>query len=200
MKQKDRLNVDKVNMRKFGWQITEEGTIDKMNDEIAQACIDGLKNFDIHNYPKPINIEVSLLSIFSGLYGITNESIRAEGMKNIRQFNKLTANAKKNYGQAASSGESGYSTKNVTEIDDMVGKFNAVIENQMFVIANEMKNCGDARMPNMDALKSIITDSSFQVNEKYVPKHNVKNVVNLIIVTHNVFPVKIENSDRRYVL
>ncbi|KAA6343847.1 MAG: hypothetical protein EZS28_052278, partial [Streblomastix strix] len=50
-------------------------------------------------------MEVSLLSIFSGLYGITNESIRAEGMRNIRQFNKLTANAEKNYGQAASSGE-----------------------------------------------------------------------------------------------
>ncbi|KAA6374510.1 MAG: hypothetical protein EZS28_029964 [Streblomastix strix] len=97
-------------------------------------------------------------------------------------------------------GLQGYSTKNVTDIDDMVGKFNAVIENKMLVIANEMKNCGDARMPNMDALKSIITDSSFQVNEKYIPKRKVENVVNLIIVTNNVFPVKIENSDRRYVV
>ncbi|KAA6362241.1 MAG: hypothetical protein EZS28_042232, partial [Streblomastix strix] len=392
--------LEKKQRREFGQQITEEGTIDKMNDEIAQACIDGLKNLEIHNYPQPINMEVSLLSIFSGLYGITNESIRAEGMRNIRQFNKLTANAEKNYGQAASSGErkpnpwiltkilkyhnkdyyeqtikpllkknyevkkqqkiadtvkqieqheidlknsfklndisdkamngkydnklelvaedllkvinaapcqngwcyivkeydclneknvinyknktaiydqlrtirlwqdrkkhitaidaleqyhslfeklgikfisqnpkifstfqgykyiqvdeidqtkieqflglvkdtisanneliyeyllnwiayiiqnagkktetapilqglQGYSSKNVTDIDDMVGKFNAVIENKMLVIANEMKNCGDARMPNMDALKSIITDSSFQVNEKYIPK------------------------------
>ncbi|KAA6371518.1 MAG: hypothetical protein EZS28_032956 [Streblomastix strix] len=31
--------VDKVNMREFGWQITEEGTFDKMNDEITQACV-----------------------------------------------------------------------------------------------------------------------------------------------------------------
>jgi hypothetical protein len=38
------------------------------------------------------------------------------------------------------------------------------------------------------------------VKEKYIPKHNVENVVNLIIVTNNVFPVKIENSDRRYVV
>ncbi|KAA6394777.1 MAG: hypothetical protein EZS28_009698, partial [Streblomastix strix] len=50
-------------------------------------------------------MEVSLLSIFCGLYGIANESIRAEGMKNIRQFNKLSANADKNYGQASSNGE-----------------------------------------------------------------------------------------------
>ncbi|KAA6387262.1 MAG: hypothetical protein EZS28_017211 [Streblomastix strix] len=70
--------VDKVNMREFGWQITEEGTIDKMNDEIAQACINGLKNLEIHNYPQPINMEVSLLIVFSEIYGITNYQIRAE--------------------------------------------------------------------------------------------------------------------------
>ncbi|KAA6391700.1 MAG: hypothetical protein EZS28_012775, partial [Streblomastix strix] len=97
--------IDKVNMREFGWQITEEGTIDKMSDEIAQACVNGLKNLEIHNYPQPINMEVSLLSIFSGLYGITNEQIRAEGMKNIRQFNKLTSNAEKNYGETSFNGE-----------------------------------------------------------------------------------------------
>ncbi|KAA6396005.1 MAG: hypothetical protein EZS28_008463, partial [Streblomastix strix] len=97
--------VDKVNMREFGWQITKEGTIDKMNDEIAQACFNGLKNLDICNYPQPINMEVSLLSVFSGIYGIINEQIRAEGLGNIRKFNKLTANAEKNYGQAAFIGE-----------------------------------------------------------------------------------------------
>ncbi|KAA6358326.1 MAG: hypothetical protein EZS28_046147, partial [Streblomastix strix] len=80
-------------------------TIEQMNDELAQACVDGLKNLDIHNYPQPINMEVSLLSIFCGLYGISNEAIRSEGMNNIRQFNKLSANADKNYGQASSNGE-----------------------------------------------------------------------------------------------
>ncbi|KAA6380709.1 MAG: hypothetical protein EZS28_023765 [Streblomastix strix] len=438
--------VDKVNMREFGWQITEEGTIDKMSDEIAQACVDGLKNLEIHNYPQPINMEVSLLSIFSGLYGITNEQIRAEGMKNIRQYNKLTPNAEKNYGEASFNGErkpnpwiltkilryhnkdyyeqtikpllkqnyevkkqqkisdtvqqienheidlkdqftlidvsskalngkyenklelvaqdllriikvipcqngwcfiikeydciagkntikyknktalydqlrsirlwqdgkkhitaidaleqyhslfekigmkftsnnegifsvfqgfkymqldevdqtkidqflglvkdtisandervyeyilnwfsfivqnvgkktetaiilkglqgigknvftnvlcellAGYSSKNITDIDDFVGKFNTAIENKMLAIANEMKNFGESRMSNMDALKSIITESSFEINEKYVPKHEVENVVNIMIVTNNIYPLKIENSDRRYVV
>ncbi|KAA6388472.1 MAG: hypothetical protein EZS28_016002, partial [Streblomastix strix] len=50
-------------------------------------------------------MEVSLLSIFCGLYGIANETIRAEGMKNIHQFNKISANADKNYGQTSSNGE-----------------------------------------------------------------------------------------------
>ncbi|KAA6378906.1 MAG: hypothetical protein EZS28_025567, partial [Streblomastix strix] len=191
--------VDKVNMREFGWQITEEGTIDKMNDEIAQACVNELKNLEIHNYPQPINMEVSLLSVFAGIYGITNEQIRAEGLGNIRKFNKLTANAEKNYGQAAFNGER-YSSKNITDIDDFVGKFNTAIENKMLAIANETKNFGESRMSNMDALKSINTESSFVINEKYVSKHEVENVMNIIIVTNNIFPLKIENIDRRYVV
>ncbi|KAA6396553.1 MAG: hypothetical protein EZS28_007921 [Streblomastix strix] len=91
--------------RIYGVQINDDGAIEQMNDELAQACVDGLKNLEIRNYPQPINMEVSLLSIFCGLYGISNESIILEGMKNIRQFNKLSANADKNYGQAASNGE-----------------------------------------------------------------------------------------------
>ncbi|KAA6379133.1 MAG: hypothetical protein EZS28_025340, partial [Streblomastix strix] len=56
--------------RAFGQQITNDRTIDKMDDEFAQACIDGLKNLTIHNYPQPIAMEVSLQSVFSGIYGI----------------------------------------------------------------------------------------------------------------------------------
>ncbi|KAA6398679.1 MAG: hypothetical protein EZS28_005793 [Streblomastix strix] len=97
--------IEKKQKREFGQQITNDGIIDQMNDELAQACIARLKNLTIHNYPQAINMEVSLVSIFSGLFGITNESIRLQGINNIRQFNKLTANAEKNYGQAASNGE-----------------------------------------------------------------------------------------------
>ncbi|KAA6357723.1 MAG: hypothetical protein EZS28_046750, partial [Streblomastix strix] len=54
----------------------------------------------------------------------------------------------------------GYSSKNITDTDDFVGKFNAAIENKVLIIANEMKNFGESRMSNMDALKSIITEYS----------------------------------------
>jgi hypothetical protein len=94
----------------------------------------------------------------------------------------------------------GYSSKNITDIDDFVGKFNTAIENKMLAIANEMKNFGESKGSNTDVMKSIHTESSFMVNEKYVPKHEVENVVNIIMVTNNVFPIKIENSDRRYVV
>ncbi|KAA6390719.1 MAG: hypothetical protein EZS28_013751, partial [Streblomastix strix] len=94
----------------------------------------------------------------------------------------------------------GYSSKNITDIDDFVGIFNTAIENKMLAIANEMKNFGQSRMSNMDALKSLNTKCSFVINEKYVPKHEVENVVNIIIDTNNIFPLKIENSDRPYVV
>ncbi|KAA6378810.1 MAG: hypothetical protein EZS28_025663, partial [Streblomastix strix] len=70
-------------VRAFGQQITNDGTIDKMDDEFAQACINGLKNLTFHNYPQPITMEVSLLSIFSGIYGIVNEQRRSQGLYNI---------------------------------------------------------------------------------------------------------------------
>ncbi|KAA6328983.1 MAG: hypothetical protein EZS28_053654, partial [Streblomastix strix] len=70
----------------------------------------------------------------------------------------------------------GYSSKNITDIDDFVGKFNTVIENKMFAIANEMKNFGESRMSNMDALKSIITESSFEINEKDISQFNPRNI------------------------
>ncbi|KAA6373867.1 MAG: hypothetical protein EZS28_030606, partial [Streblomastix strix] len=94
----------------------------------------------------------------------------------------------------------GYSSKNITDIDDFLSKFNTAIEIKMLAIANEMKNFGQSRMSNMDTLKSINTEDSFVINEKYVPKHEVQNVVNVMIDTNNIYSLKIENSDRRYVV
>ncbi|KAA6396707.1 MAG: hypothetical protein EZS28_007767 [Streblomastix strix] len=91
--------------RKYGVQIKDDGSIEQMNEELTQACVDELKKLDIHDYPQPINMDVSLLSIFRGLYGISNEYIKAQGIGNIRKFNKLSAQADKNYGQASSNGE-----------------------------------------------------------------------------------------------
>ncbi|KAA6396539.1 MAG: hypothetical protein EZS28_007936 [Streblomastix strix] len=92
-------------IKAFGKQITNDGTTDKMDDELAQTCVDGLKNLTIHNYPQPIAIEVSLLSLFLGIYGIANEQIRVQRLENVRKFNTLTPNPEKNYSQALSQGE-----------------------------------------------------------------------------------------------
>lgn len=65
---------------------------------------------------------------------------------------------------------------------------------------NELKNCGEDRLANFNALKSIISDNSIRINEKLVPRRDAENVSNFIFVSNNSFPVKIENGDRRYVV
>ncbi|KAA6394455.1 MAG: hypothetical protein EZS28_010022 [Streblomastix strix] len=94
----------------------------------------------------------------------------------------------------------GQSIKIITDIDEFTGKFNSVVENIILGIANELKNFGEARYSNMDALKSIITDNQIRINEKNQPRRTAENVMNLIMVTNNDFPVKIEVNDRRYVV
>ncbi|KAA6385554.1 MAG: hypothetical protein EZS28_018919 [Streblomastix strix] len=76
----------------------------------------------------------------------------------------------------------GYSSKNITDIDDFVDKFNTAIENKMLIFTNEMKNFQKSIMSHKDAIKSIITEDQLLINEKHIPKY------------------EIENSGRRYVV
>lgn len=94
----------------------------------------------------------------------------------------------------------GYSVANVTDINELTGQFNAVVEHKMLLVLNEMKNAGDDRLANFNALKSIITDREIRVNEKHQPRRTAENVANLIFCTNNEFPVKVEMSDRRYLV
>lgn len=93
-----------------------------------------------------------------------------------------------------------YSVRNLTEIGDLVGKYNSVIENKKLIVCNEMSSAQGNIQLNSNSLKSIITDSEIGVEEKFVPKRYVQNVVNLIILSNYFDPVKVEKLDRRYVV
>ena len=95
---------------------------------------------------------------------------------------------------------SGYSVSNITEISELTGNFNSVIESKMLLVLNELKNAGEDRLANFNALKSIITDKVIRINEKNQPRRTSENVANFIFCTNNAFPVKIEMGDRRYVV
>ena len=95
---------------------------------------------------------------------------------------------------------SGYSVSNITEISELTGNFNSVIESKMLLVLNELKNAGEDRLANFNALKSIITDKIIRINEKNQPRRTSENVANFIFCTNNAFPVKIELGDRRYVV
>ena len=94
----------------------------------------------------------------------------------------------------------GYSAKNVTDISELIGSFNSVVESKMFIVLNEVSNCGVNCSVDFNSLKSIITDDTIRINEKNQPRRTAENVANFIFVTNNSFPVRIEFGDRRYVV
>ncbi len=93
---------------------------------------------------------------------------------------------------------SGYSAPNVTDIAELTGTFNSVLEGRMLIVLNEVKNAGENRGANFDSLKSLITDSDVRINEKSEPRRDGENVANFIMLTNNWFPVKVNVGDRRY--
>ena len=95
---------------------------------------------------------------------------------------------------------SGYSASNVNDINEIVGQFNSVLDGKKLIVCNEMKNVGESKYANFDGLKSVITDNVIRINEKGIPRYDAENVVNLILVSNNDYPVKIEKTDRRYVV
>ncbi|KAH7818967.1 putative Poxvirus D5 protein [Monocercomonoides exilis] len=94
----------------------------------------------------------------------------------------------------------GYSCPNVTEIAELTGLFNSIVEGKMLIVLDELKNVRDDRTANFDALKRIITDSTIRINEKNQPRSTAENEANFIFVTYHKYPVKIEVGDRRYVV
>ena len=93
-----------------------------------------------------------------------------------------------------------YANENVTSIEPVVGKFNAVLENKKLIILNELQSIDSNKYLNSDALKSVITDKKININQKNEPERLTDNVANFIMVSNNSNPIKIENGDRRYVV
>ena len=93
-----------------------------------------------------------------------------------------------------------YANENVTSIESVVGKFNAVLENKKLLVLNELQSIDANKYLNSDALKSVITDAKININQKNEPKRLTENVSNFIMVSNNNIPIKIETTDRRYMV
>lgn len=92
-----------------------------------------------------------------------------------------------------------YSNRNVTNVEEIVGKFNTGLENKKLVVLNELSSAENTKF-NFDIMKSVITEKSINVNAKNENIRVVDNVANVIILSNHVMPIKIETSDRRYVI
>ena len=93
----------------------------------------------------------------------------------------------------------GYSAT-ITEMNELVGTFNSVIENCMLIVCNELRNMSNGYVANIDALKAIITDPTIRINEKNQPRRTADNVANFIFISNNSKPLIIPPNDRRYLV
>ncbi|MBR6907133.1 hypothetical protein IKN40_01135 [bacterium] len=93
-----------------------------------------------------------------------------------------------------------YAQANVTRLEELTGRFNTVLENCMFMVLNEMKTARDEYVQNIDALKSIITDPTYRIEEKFQPARVVDNVCNFIFISNHSKPIIIPPNDRRYLV
>ena len=91
-----------------------------------------------------------------------------------------------------------YAEKNITNIDDICGKFNAVLENKKLIVCNELATIDNNKSFNADIMKSIITEDSIVINEKNEPKRTAENVANFILISNDSVPIRISRNDRRY--
>ena len=95
-----------------------------------------------------------------------------------------------------------YSLPNIASIDDVVGQFNAVIENKMLVVLNEVnatENTTNKRSIH-NKLKTLITDSFTIINRKGIDQYEADNVSNFIICSNEFNPILLSENDRRYVV
>ena len=93
-----------------------------------------------------------------------------------------------------------YSNMNVTNIDDICGKFNTGAVNKKLLVCNELSSVELNKYLNEDALKSMITEYTMVVNEKMEKKVTMDNVCNFIFVSNDNNPLIIRDGDRRYVV
>ena len=166
--------------------------IEKINQTVIDSFLNLIKEVICSNNDELYNYVIGWISLMIQNPGVKNET--ALILKGLQGIGKNT------FTDVISELLAGYSCKNVTDISELTGNFNSIVENKMLIVLNEVKNCGDDRMANFNALKSIITDDTIRINEKNQPRRTAQNVANFIFVTNNAYPVKIEIGDRRYVV
>lgn len=94
----------------------------------------------------------------------------------------------------------GYIAPNITDIEDITGKYNQPIQNKKLVIGNEIRNFGEGRNANMDSLKSAITEKYMYFGDKNVRKHLGLCMAAFIFFTNNTYPIRVSADDRRFVV
>ena len=93
-----------------------------------------------------------------------------------------------------------FSAENVGDISHICGKFNKLLENKTFVVANEVKNTDNNIYYDGEKLKTLITEYQQGLEGKCENAELKKIYANFVFVSNNDAPVSITDDDRRYVV
>lgn len=92
---------------------------------------------------------------------------------------------------------SNYSVSNITRLDDIVSQYNMIIDGKKLIVCNELPSCTKNKS-QFDTLKSLWTESTHMIGEKYVARRKAFIPLNGIILTNNLDSLSLERTDRRY--
>lgn len=84
----------------------------------------------------------------------------------------------------------------VSDVNEVVGQFNAGLERNYIVCMDEALFSGDKR--SSDKLKSVVTESTIRIQQKYQPSRSIKSFHRFFAATnHDQFAIT-ERDDRRF--
>ena len=88
-------------------------------------------------------------------------------------------------------------TLQVSSVEHIVGGFNAAMERNFIIIMDEALFSGDRR--SMDRLKSMITEPTITIEQKYQPRRTVGSIHRFFAASNHQHFGNIEKDDRRFV-
>jgi hypothetical protein len=87
-------------------------------------------------------------------------------------------------------------TLQVSDVDEVVGKFNASLERHYVVCLDESLFVGDRR--SLDRLKSMITEPVVRIEQKYQPARSIESKHRFFAASNHEHFVHTEKDDRRF--
>jgi len=87
-------------------------------------------------------------------------------------------------------------TLQVSDVDQVTGKFNAALERNFVVCMDEALFYGDRRA--IDRLKSTVTEQYIQIEQKYQPSRSIDSVHRFFASSNHEHFANVERDDRRF--
>lgn len=89
------------------------------------------------------------------------------------------------------------STLLVSDVDHVIGKYNAGLEDNYAICMDEAMFAGDKRA--MDRLKSFVTEPTITIEQKHQPRRSIRSFHRFFTTTNHSHFAHIEPDDRRFV-